>query len=406
MGFYFIMILGDGMDSYPVNLVNEYIKHSNLKINRTGYSISDIFKDYWDAFLTDNPRLKIRPVVFDNVSRMIKCKTPDLGYSFYACESCNNYMIVYNTCKSRFCNSCGVKYAKQRAVMTSNALMDCPHRHITFTIPDTLRNYFRQDRLRLNLLFEAVNQTLSYLSYKHGKSSQWRLGFVLVCHTFGRSLNFNCHIHALVSEGMINKLGEFKPLKYFNFELLRKSFMKTLLDLLHKSLGNTFYKEKCALYESKENGFYVHGPNTESKSQKGLIEYVLRYTGRPVMAESRIEHVDHVNRLITYTYEPHEDDQLPDEEKNGPITVTEDIYEFIKKLIMHIPEHQFKMVRYYGVYSSKGRRLIPQYKKKKFQKPLFPLSWKNLIQSSFKFNPLLCPCGATMKYDLSASYFP
>jgi hypothetical protein len=51
------------------------------------------------------------------------------------------------------------------------------------------------------------------------------------------------------------------------------------------------------------------------KSQKGLIEYVLRYTGRPVMAESRIEHVDHVNRLITHTYEPHEDDQLPDEEK-------------------------------------------------------------------------------------------
>ncbi len=81
MGFYFIMVLGDGMDSYPVNLVNEYIKHSNLRINRKGYSISDIFKDYWDAFLTDNPKLKIRPVVFDNVSRMIKCKTPDLGYS-------------------------------------------------------------------------------------------------------------------------------------------------------------------------------------------------------------------------------------------------------------------------------------------------------------------------------------
>jgi hypothetical protein len=142
------------------------------------------------------------------------------------------------------------------------------------------------------------------------------------------------------------------------------------------------------------------------KSQKGLIEYVLRYTGRPVMAESRIDHVDYLNRQITYTYEPHEDDQLPDEEKNGPITVTEDIYDFIKKLILHIPEPQFKMIRYYGIYSSKGRRLIPNYKKKKFQKSLFPLRWKNLIQDTFKFNPLLCPCGATMKYDLSSSYFP
>ena len=50
MGFYFIMVLGDGMEHYPVNLVNEYIKHSNLRINRKGYSISDIFKDYWEAF--------------------------------------------------------------------------------------------------------------------------------------------------------------------------------------------------------------------------------------------------------------------------------------------------------------------------------------------------------------------
>lgn len=196
----------------------------------------------------------------------MKCKTPDLGYSFYSCPNCDNFMIVYNSCKSRFCNSCGVKYAKQRTVHASNVLMDCSHRHITFTIPDSLRVYFRQNRSRLSLLFEAVNQTLQYLSLKHGKSKRWKLGYVLVCHTFGRALNFNCHIHALVSEGMINKLGAFKPLTYFNFELLRKSFMKTLLDLLHQELGQGFYKEKCALYISKENGFYVYGPSSDAKS--------------------------------------------------------------------------------------------------------------------------------------------
>jgi len=406
MGSYFIIRVGDIVNTYPVNIVNEYLRHSNLKINRQGYSIADIFRDYWSDFLLNNPKLNIRPVVFDNVERMMKCKTPDLGYSFYGCPNCDNFMIVYNTCKSRFCNSCGVKYAKQRAVHTSNVLMDCSHRHITFTIPDSLRNYFRQDRSRLSILFEAVNQTLQYLSLKHGKSKRWKLGYVLVCHTFGRALNFNCHIHALVSEGLINKLGEFKPLTYFNFELLRKSFMKTLLDLLHKELGHGFYKEKCALYTSKENGFYVYGPKSDAKSQKGLIEYVLRYTGRPVMAESRIDDVDHVNRQITYTYEPHEDDLLPDEEKNGTITVTEDIYAFIKKLIVHIPEHQFKMIRYYGVYSSKGRKLIPNYKKKKSLKSLFPLKWKNLILQTFKFDPLLCPCGATMKYEFESSHYP
>ena len=84
----------------------------------------------------------------------------------------------------------------------------------------------------------------------------------------------------------------------------------------------------------------------------------------------------------------------------------QDIYEFIKKLIVHIPEHQFKMIRYYGVYSSKGRKLIPNYKKKKSLKSLFPLKWKNLILQTFKFEPLLCPCGATMKYEFESSHYP
>ena len=70
------------MNIYPVNIVNEYLRHSNLKINRQGYSIADIFRDYWSDFLLDNPKLNIRPVVFDNVERMMKCKTPYLGYSF------------------------------------------------------------------------------------------------------------------------------------------------------------------------------------------------------------------------------------------------------------------------------------------------------------------------------------
>jgi hypothetical protein len=43
------------MNTYPVNIVNEYLRHSNLKVNRHGYAIADIFRDYWSSFLLDHP---------------------------------------------------------------------------------------------------------------------------------------------------------------------------------------------------------------------------------------------------------------------------------------------------------------------------------------------------------------
>ena len=39
-------------------------------------------------------------------------------------------------------------------------------------------------------------------------------------------------------------------------------------------------------------------------------------------------------------------------------------------------------------------------------KSLVPLKWKNLIHQTFKFDPLLCPCGATMKYEFESSHYP
>ena len=393
----------------PETIVNEYMKHSNLRVNRPGYSIADIFRDYWEPFLDANPHLNIRDVVHDNVDRMIKCQTADLGYAWYECPTCGNFQLAFHTCKSRFCNSCGVKYAKARSLAVSNTLLDCKHRHITFTIPDTLRDHFRRKRERLNLLFDAVNMTFKHLLLKHGKKKDYKAGYICVLHTFGRALNFNVHIHALISEGMIDTLGHFKALKYFNYELLRKSFMKCLLDLLHKDIGNSFYKEKCDLYKNHVSGFYVHAPDTSSsfKKQKELVKYVLRYTGRPVMAESRILDINHETGFITYFYEPHEDDHLPDEQRTGPIEVCEHIFDFIKKLIIHIPDHQFKTIRYYGLYTSKGKRRLPNYvKKKSFLKSFNSLKWRALLQNTFKYDVLLCPCGEVMHYIKESSYFP
>ncbi|MCB8817872.1 transposase [Desulfosporosinus shakirovi] len=59
---------------------------------------------------------------------------------------------------------------------------------------------------------------------------------------------------------------------------------------------------------------------------------------RPAIAESRIESYD--GKEVHFWYEQHQDGKRVD--------VKPPVFEFMGKLIRHIPERQFKMVRYYG----------------------------------------------------------
>lgn len=101
-----------------------------------------------------------------------------------------------------------------------------------------------------------------------------------------------------------------------------------------------------------------------------------------------------IHEIITRHYNRHEDEVL--------VTETIPSMEFIKRLIQHIPEKDFKMIRYYGVYSrhresdKKLSRLIHP-TKIPFSKSF--LQWRSGILSAFGYDPLECPkCHSTMKF--------
>ena len=116
------------------------------------WNLKDIFNDYWDDFLdfADKYNGKIRQIVLDEVFKMRICKTKDMGYSLYECPTCHKQKVSYNTCKSRFCNSCGVKYSKQRTTYIMSKLLKTEHRHLVFTMPNILWNLFLKDRTLLD----------------------------------------------------------------------------------------------------------------------------------------------------------------------------------------------------------------------------------------------------------------
>lgn len=180
-----------------------------------------------------------------------------------------------------------------------------------------------------------------------------------------------------------------RPVKHFDYNFLRNAFRKVLLEQLVSCIGPSFRKVKNEIYTMHADGFYVRAkPNLCTPDI--TIKYISRYLGRPVIATSRIDHYDGEN--VTFHYTRHEDDK----------TVTETIpaLDFIKKLIVHIPEKHFKMLRYYGIYANhhkqeKKLRKCVSAEKQRFIRSI--QDWRQSILLSFGYDPLCCSkCGTSM----------
>ena len=296
-------------------------------------------EDHWHGFLKIYEN-KIRSNVKKEVEKVLKCKDTKYGFIELKCDKCNTKKKIGFTCKSRFCTSCGKIY-------TDNWI----------------------DNMLGNLII------------------------VTVIHTFGRDLKWNPHVHMMVTEGGKGNITEWRHIRHISYESLRKRWQKILLDEITNISGNT--KEvkliKNKLYKEKVKGFYVHA-KTEIKSAKIAAKYVGRYVGRPAIAESRILKYDGKN--VTYKYTRHEDNKV--------IVETVHVYEFIKRIIRHIPEKNFKMIRYFGIYSrrSKGKvNFIKMIDKRILSIRKSIANWENRILAIAGVDPCKCPnCKNKMRF--------
>lgn len=195
----------------------------------------------------------------------------------------------------------------------------------------------------------------------------------------------------LLTEGASGNKTVWRKVQHLPFNMLRKRWQATLLGILTDYLGDSFYSLKSLLFRKYPDGFYVYAkPNMASKSLDS-IEYFIRYTGRPAMAQSRI--LDYDGEFVSFFYERHEDGKR----------ITEKIHalEFIERLIIHIPDEQFKMIRYYGLYSKKylpsSKLLLLETPSKRIFRKKYS-HWRASTLLAFGVDPLICSCGHKMTF--------
>jgi len=358
--------------------------------------IRKIFLDHWDEFCKLY-RHKIRKHIFKEVEKMITCGSIENGYIGFKCGACGEEHKVGFTCKSRLCTSCGKKRTDDWVLKFSNKISTAQHRHMVFTIPEELRIYFAEDRKLLSTLSKCAAETIQTWISDRYKKMTYTPGIVAVIHTFGRDLKWNPHVHILVTKGEIGEDLSWKRTNFFPYEMLRKRWRKILLDKIEENLGRKhskkeFKKLKNTMYNNYKDGFYVYGEG-EVNNSKAAAKYIGRYAARPAIAESRIINYD--GKIVSFEYIDHKD------KKKKIVNV--DALEFIKRVIRHVPDKNFKMVRYYGFYAqnNKFKEIVPKLIDDKVYEQLKKLSiWKYRILKEFGVDPVKCPnCGNQMELE-------
>jgi len=122
--------------------------------------IKRIFQDHWEEFLSqhkDKILEDMQSSVIEPVSKMLGCCTKEMGYAIYMCTNCCEHpeKIVFFTCKSRFCTSCGKAYVDDWVDKMSTQMLDVSHRHLVFTIPEQLRAKIYWNRELLKVLSDT-----------------------------------------------------------------------------------------------------------------------------------------------------------------------------------------------------------------------------------------------------------
>lgn len=370
------------------------------------YSIKQILlhNDNWNKFRAQHSAL-IRPDVYYNVDRVFACRTDKLGFHQYVCHTCGTTRKVPHTCKSRFCSSCGKIAVDNWAQTSISKFPDIQYRHIVFTLPEQLRILCILNRkLLLNALFKlAAHSIISWSK----EDKQCIPGVISVLHTFGKTLEFNPHIHIIASCGGLSlDHSRWIPISIFPEKVLKARWKYNVISFVRSSFkeNKLLLAKPLSLLKSYPafNSFlnmlyqryiwYVQ-IGTKLTSLFFTVQYVGRYTKRPVIAETRISNYD--GNSVSFWFD--------DRNLHQKVFVTLPTQEFIARIIRHIPDKYFKQVRYFGIFANRVRTklcyVVLQLLNKKFIPHCSVLSWRQRMSQQNNIDPLTCPsCSTIMKF--------
>ncbi len=347
------------------------------------YTLKELLKDTLPDWDQDGTLQNVR----ENFWKIINCGTEALGANIYASET--EQRIVYHTCKSPFCPSCGARSAAIWQEEIETALPQIPYIEINFTMPQVFWPLFQRNRHLLSDL-PALGATAIEFWAKARYGA--RVILMVVQQTYGGFLNFYPHLHTLVSAGGLDE-SRGRWIHSLNFQtaehkhelmLAWKLAVLTALDtaskdnVLKSDLSRDEFDSILETEGRRKWNVYV----SPLVSKSNVIDHIGRYIRRPPIAQYRLTRIDdhHVQYRVKDT-------------KNRRLTPV--IYwneEFVRLLMPHVNDRYCNSMRYFGLLAPRSKRLLTQVfsvlKQQQRPRPV-RLRYAQSILRTFGQNPLI-----------------
>jgi hypothetical protein len=338
-----------------------------------------------------------RPAVRQAFDKMTKCGTPALGAEVFA--SGTEEKLVPHTCKKRPCPSCGHRATRQWQREQWCALPDIPYIGIVFTMPDVLWPIFQRNRHLLHDLPALGAVVLQqWVKLKYGV----RVPIMVIPHTFGGRLNFNCHLHILVSAGglkesegrWVNGLAfdedknKSKIMHMWRFAVI--TYLRAALEAKVLTSDLSHQKLRARLKKQYERWWSIDIDHFASKEH--FLRYAGRYVRRPPIAQYRfIKITDREVRLWT-----------KDKIQRRRVNISYTPEEFVATLAEHVPDRYQHAIRYFGLLAPRAKArtsgavfaLLGQQRRPRPRR----LGWAFSLRRDFGVDPLIDRRGKPMRW--------
>ena len=314
--------------------------------------------------------------VLNAAQRLIDCRTSALGGHKYYCTDCGKEEIVYNPCHHRICPQCSHIAKDEWLKGQMNRMIATNYYHIVFTIPSEYNDYWLTNKkIMTDILFDSVKETLIDMCLNE-KLLGVIPGIIATLHTWGSALSLHPHIHCLITDGGLTKDGSWKsgrrgktsrkgfllPItEHGVMGVFRAKFTFKMIGSLRRDKltlpftdGDKSNSEVEALYNKLKAKKWNVAIRERYQHGNGVAKYLANYLKGGAIGNSRIKSC--VDEKVTFTYKNSRKNRKEE-------LMTLDVYEFIKRLLLHVPEKRQRLVRYYGLFSSSKKELLNKARK-------------------------------------------
>jgi hypothetical protein len=260
-------------------------------------------------------------------------------------------------------------------------------------MPDVFWCFFRDRQLAKFLPVLAAKTVEAWVRARFGL----KIGVIAIPHTFNGRLEFNAHVHLMLTAGGLETSGRWLPSVYYDVEALTHYWRRGVVRLLRASLhaGRLLTDTPAEQVEQEilrqENRWW--SVKLQSLGSKwAFLRYAGRYARRPPIAQRRIIGIS--KQEITFW--------AKDRRLRREVKVRLTPKEFLAAWMQHVPERYEHAVRSFGMFApraigSSSAAVFAILGQSRRPRPR-PLHWSLSIKRDFGWDPLLDQQGNRMTW--------